>query len=396
MRIRCTAVCCSVFILPAHSALALLFVLGAECSKPTGHTQVPLFTKGVYPIVFAQADFPVHPKTLQPMRNSKDCAPCHETAYRNWNLSRHRVALTNELYHESHTREPSPWCVNCHAPLRLEGREKAPYNGDEGVSCLVCHARRGEILAGAPPAVARGKNPAHVYRITPELRDERFCENCHDFNFPTAATAMSEGAHFRYTDQPMQSTVSEYRASSYYGKITCNDCHVFSGSSQSHSFPGGHAIDRLAKDLRVEIQRIDGAHIGVKIFAQGIGHAFPTGDLFRTLRLQLSDATKNRREQIELRHVFAVVPKAQATPDSPIKLRVREETLPPPQLDYTSMREYIVEWPVDSLQVFSELYIDYLSEINTVTTRLPLRLTRPLIKRERFQLKRMPATDAKG
>lgn len=60
------------------------------------------------------------------------------------------------------------------------------------------------------------------------------------------------------------------------------------------------------------------------------------------------------------------------------------------------MREYIVEWPVDSLQVFSELYIDYLSEINTVTTRLPLRLTRPLIKRERFQLKRMPATDAKG
>lgn len=366
--------------LPWPVTLLLIF----SCNpKPQ---EKPLFTKGVYPVVFDEPDFPLHPKTRAPMKTSGDCAPCHKPVYENWLKSRHRVALTNELYEESHAREPSPWCVNCHAPLRLSGSEKTPYRGDEGISCLVCHVRAGEILTGAPPAVSG--QPAHRYRVDPQFKDERVCENCHDFNFPTAASAMSEGKDFHYTDQPMQSTVTEYRASAYYGKVTCQGCHLFRDTADTHSFPGGHALGRLSRDLKVEVVRENSDSLTLRIYAQGIGHAFPTGDLFRTLRLRVSDERNRYVREIELRHFFETVPAAERSQTTPLKLRVREETLPPPQLDYVSMREYALPWPGTSRQVTTELYIDYLAQVNTLTSTLPARVTRPLIRRDYHRLPR--------
>ena len=369
-----------------------------SCSKPATET-TPLFSKGVYPVVFKAEDFPPHPKTGKAMQSSEDCAGCHATVYRNWQKSRHRVALTNELYKESHAREPSPWCVNCHAPLRLLGSEKTPYRGEEGISCLACHARGGEILTGALPVPAKpalkGKL-AHSYRIDAQFKDERLCENCHEFNFPTAASAMSEGKDFHYTDQPMQSTVSEYRASAFYGKVTCQGCHLFRDTADSHTFPGGHALERLKKDLRVEAVRESEGSLTLRIYAQGIGHAFPTGDLFRTLRVLLYDKTVNEQQEVELRHFFENPPAAQSSQQAPLKLRVADETLPPPKTDYLSVREYVLAWPAHSRRVTTELYIDYLSEQNTRTTHLPAKLTRPLIKKQDFPLKSTPATDSKG
>ncbi|MBX3724173.1 MAG: hypothetical protein KF713_20165 [Turneriella sp.] len=376
--------------MPRFFFTLLLFAaaaFAATCEKKTA----PLFSKGVYPLVFTEQDFPLHPKTGTPMQTSADCRDCHKTVYDNWSKSRHRVALTNELYRESHEREPSPWCVNCHAPLRLTGAEQKPYRGDEGISCLVCHARAGKILTGAPPTKAE----AHTYVIRPEFKDERMCENCHEFNFPTAATAMHEGEKFRYTAQPMQSTVEEYRASGYFGRVTCQGCHLFSGTVDSHSFPGGHALERLKRDLRIEIARSDPNHITVRLFAQGIGHAFPTGDLFRTLRVRLLGADGHAAE-IELRHHFELVPAAERDANAPLKRRVKEETLPPPRLDYVSMREYTVPWPAAARSVSAELYMDYLDPLNTMTTHLSPRITRPLILRQKFHLPPQRADATKG
>ncbi|MFZ5629011.1 MAG: multiheme c-type cytochrome [Spirochaetota bacterium] len=358
-----------------------------------------LFSMGVYPVVFRAEDFALHPETGKAMQSSEDCAGCHETVYRNWQRSRHKVALTNELYKESHAREPSPWCVNCHAPLRMIGSEKTPYRGEEGISCLACHVRGGEILTGAlplPRKAGQGDQLAHRYRIDAQFKDERLCENCHEFNFPTAASAMSEGKDFHYTDQPMQSTVSEYRASAYYGKVTCQGCHLFRDTADSHTFPGGHALERLKKDLRVEAVRESEGSLTLRIYAQGIGHAFPTGDLFRTLRVLLYDKAINEQQEVELRHFFENLPAAQGHPQAPLKLRVADETLPPPKTDYLSVREYVLPWPAHSRGVTTELYIDYLSEQNTRTTHLPAKLTRPLIKKQDFPLKSKPATDSKG
>lgn len=359
----------------------------ATCEKKPA----PLFSKGVYPLVFTQQDFPLHPKTGAPMQTSADCASCHKTVYDNWLKSRHRVALTNELYRESHEREPSPWCVNCHAPLRLMGNQNQPYRGDEGISCLVCHARAGKILTGAQPAKAE----AHAYVIRPEFKDERMCESCHEFNFPTAATAMNEGEKFRYTAQAMQSTVEEYRASGYFGRVTCQGCHLFPGTADSHSFPGGHALERLQRDLRIEIARSDANHITVKLYAQGIGHAFPTGDLFRTLRVRLAD-TGGHAAELELRHHFELVPASERDAAAPLKRRIREETLPPPRLDYVSMREYTLPWPAATRGISAELYMDYLDPVNTMTTHLPPRITRPLIMRKKFHLQPQRADGTKG
>ena len=46
---------------------------------------------------------------------------------------------------------------------------------------------------------------------------------------------MREGNALHYTGQPMQSTVSEYRSSAFYGSVTCS---VFT----LHEHPGGHSI----------------------------------------------------------------------------------------------------------------------------------------------------------
>ncbi len=369
-----------------------------SCSKASVEVQA-LFSKGVYPVVFKPQDFPPHPESGKAMQSSHDCAPCHTRVYRNWQNSRHKVALTNELYEESHAREPSPWCVNCHAPLRLIGSEKTPYRGEEGISCLACHVRGGEILTGALPVPGnpadKGKL-AHKYRIDTQFKDERLCENCHEFNFPTAASAMSEGKDFHYTEQPMQSTVSEYRGSAFYGKVTCQGCHLFRDTADSHMFPGGHALERLKKDLRVEVFRENAGSLTLRIYASAIGHAFPTGDLFRTLRVIIYDETLQELKQVELRHFFETHPATASNPQSPLRLRVADETLPPPKTDYLSVREFVLPWPARSRKVRTELYIDYLSEQNTRTTHLPAKLTRPLIKEQEFRLKSAPLIEAKG
>jgi len=371
-------------------ALSALFcaLIAIGCAKKVS----PLFTKGVYPLAFGPNDFPRHPKTNALMTSSADCATCHKTVFENWQKSRHRVSFSNELYQESHAREPSPWCVNCHAPLRQIDAEKKTHLGDEGISCIVCHVREGEILT--PRRVEGG---AHRYRVRTELADERFCEGCHDFNFPAAASAMSDGKNFHYTDQPMQSTVAEYRASAFYGRVSCQGCHLFSQTKDSHLFPGGHALDRLARDLQLEVTRVDARQISLRIFAQGIGHAFPTGDLFRTLRIKLSDTGSRYASEVELRHYFEANSQSEIARGGALKRRTHEELLPPPGTDYISMREFIIEWPHSSRELAAELSMDYLSRETALTTRLPASLTRPRIKRQRFQLKPMPpAIPAEG
>ncbi|MCX7633513.1 MAG: cytochrome c family protein [Turneriella sp.] len=398
---NCTAVRCRLLFTGADFGFRcrnLLYVISVtaltvNCQKRTDDE--PLFSRGVYPVVFAYQDFPLHPETGKPMTSSKDCAPCHTLVYRNWQKTRHRLALTNELYKESHAREPSPWCVNCHAPLRMIGSEKIPYRGEEGISCLVCHVRGGKVLTGAIPMPKNGKI-VHDYRIDPQFKDERLCENCHEFNFPTAASALSEGKDFHYTTQPMQATVSEYRQSSYYGKVSCQGCHLFRDSEHSHTFPGGHAIDRLRNDLKIEALRQSENSLTLRILAHGIGHAFPTGDLFRTLRIILHDPTLREMQQVELRHFFQDSTPANADTTQPAKIRVAEEVLPPPKTDYISMREYALPWPNYSQRVIAELYIDYLSGLNTRTTHLPQNTTRPLIKRQVFKLKPIAKSDAQG
>ena len=61
------------------------------------------FSKSISPIVFnLQTDTLQNKDTGERLVDAKSCQTCHKEVYENWFNSRHRVAFTNELYHDSH------------------------------------------------------------------------------------------------------------------------------------------------------------------------------------------------------------------------------------------------------------------------------------------------------
>jgi hypothetical protein len=85
----------------------------------------------------------------------------------------------------------------------------------------------------------------------------------------------------------MQLTASEH-ASSPYAAIACAGCHMpFTGEGaarhRSHAF-ASRAPEAQRRALDVRATRRGGA-VELTLAAGGVGHAFPTGDLFRRLEV---------------------------------------------------------------------------------------------------------------
>lgn len=370
-------------------------MLGVGCDRPAPAGSYPQyhavglaalgFSRGLDPIPFDPARHAARSGSER-IADSAGCRSCHEQVYDNWAQSRHRVSFTNEIYKESHSREPSAWCVNCHAPFMKPGgdpnRLADRVQAEDGISCITCHVRDGLMLTARPPTL-QGAAPAHDYRVATEFGDERLCANCHQFNFPTIATAAA-GMRPVYSDLPMQNTVEEWRESGFYGKVSCVGCHVAAGSEDSHRFPGGHALPDLAENLFVSADYIDANNLRLTVSMLGVGHAFPTGDLFRALRVQIATADGAPLQEIVLKKTYEFPsPEARRSqPHAPARRLVADTTLPPPQRGfYFTERSFVIPTSklTDRLQV--ALYMDYLEPSNHVVTHLPLAVTRPLIKR---------------
>ena len=70
---------------------------------------------------------------------------------------------------------------------------------------------------------------------------------------------------------------------------------------RTHSFSSGHDAALLRKSLKVEVERAGPATVRLLLTPQKIGHAFPTGDLFRSLKLSvavLNSQTSSPGEQV--------------------------------------------------------------------------------------------------
>lgn len=163
------------------------------------------------------------------------------------------------------------FCRGCHAPLGDVTRSPDAVARDEGVSCALCHdeARR--------HVEARGRARADSARAPVAM-----CEGCHQFNFPVDR---GEGRALYVTDRPMQNTVGEWRRASARGD--CVGCHMPRGD---HRVRGVEDRAFVASGARVEVRaRRDGGVWRVRATAGPgvIGHAFPTGDLYRQARLVL-------------------------------------------------------------------------------------------------------------
>ena len=220
--------------------------------------------------------------------SAESCRDCHPGQVADWDGSRHRAAWSNDLFRQGYIDETKPFCVYCHAPTTRQSaevlantawyRSRNPRSGlapgsvtlqpephaAEGITCAVCHVRGDQILATTDSGM-------HDVRRTPELAESRFCADCHEFPMPQWTNGV-----LTLTEVPMQSTFTEWQQSGV--TETCQDCHMPNGR---HTFRGVYDLDWLRSSVVVE--QTDAA---LKIRSEGVGHHFPSGDLFRHLTVE--------------------------------------------------------------------------------------------------------------
>jgi len=246
------------------------------------------FSEGLHPIELGEGGH----KAADPAR----CGTCHAQQYTDWHQSRHRVAHSNAIYQAGLIAEPQPFCVHCHSPDADQSAEvlqnldwyraqdpresargatsdakKPETSADHGIHCAVCHFRDGQVLA---PEV-NGRAP-HASTAVREMLSGDFCAGCHQFRMP----AFHNGA-LSLTDVEMQSTWSEWTA--WGGKESCQDCHMPDGR---HLFRGAHDRQWLKQSVLVKA-KLARETATFRMRSLGVGHHFPSGDLFRNLTLEL-------------------------------------------------------------------------------------------------------------
>ncbi len=223
---------------------------------------------------------PARPRGFSVLAIEQGCERCHAEIAEEWRASFHRQSHSDPLYQRSFAREPLAFCEHCHDP---EGKSRKTTYGeaepDRGVGCVSCHLTSGTVLAAPAERATPGARPApHPLRREAAFGSPAACARCHEFPFPEPV----------YPPSMMQQTVSEHQRSAHADR-SCADCHmplVEAGGRphRSHAF----AV-REPEFLRASLQTT--AHwedrtLVLDLAPDGVGHAVPTGDLFRRLRVQ--------------------------------------------------------------------------------------------------------------
>jgi hypothetical protein len=246
-----------------------------------------------------------------------DCASCHADIAAEWASSGHASAWTDPIFQAEYRLSPDAFCRRCHAPRDVDtgaGRGSGSGSGPgsaslaaRGIDCLVCHVREGRVLGGH----GRGDGD-HVARRDARLLTSAFCGSCHQFDFPRP----SAGQPVRYhPGQPLQNTLIEWTKSRYADRA-CQDCHMpqvaasvpGTRSHRSHAFRTFEDRELMARSVVVKAlaRRRRGTFLVTVSIAPGeIGHAFPTGDMFREAVLTVRTGAAQRRQV--LRRYFAPV-----------------------------------------------------------------------------------------
>jgi hypothetical protein len=173
---------------------------------------------------------------------------------------------------------------------------------ERGVDCAVCHVREGRVLG------PRGHGQAdHASRRETQLATSAFCGGCHQFNFPAAAPGRTLRHH---PEQALQNTLVEWKQSRYADR-PCQHCHMppiapatpgtpSAKPHRSHAFRIFDDPALLSKAVRVKVAAPQrrGALVRVTVsLAPGeIGHAFPTGDMFRRGVLTVHAGAASQRQ----------------------------------------------------------------------------------------------------
>ncbi|NOU32022.1 MAG: hypothetical protein HOO96_29305 [Polyangiaceae bacterium] len=236
---------------------------GSRLARATAATAAPLAEKA---------------STEARVQANTKCEGCHEEVAREWRGSRHRAAATNARFMRGFDREPLAWCVGCHAPA-FDTEEPLRAAADIGVSCIDCHRGVETKVAAAQAADHRTPGPANA--ASPVS-----CGTCHEFPFPNQPSVA------------MQWTVTEHRRSSF-AQTDCGGCHMPPQEGRPHRDHRFEVSDAMIRQSSsVEVSRT-ARGISFELRAGRIGHAFPTGDTFRRIRIeaQTLDASARVVEQ---------------------------------------------------------------------------------------------------
>ena len=223
---------------------------------------------------------PARGRMFAAVEDNARCEGCHRAIADEWRASLHQRADLEPAYRRAFAIEPLPFCRGCHAPEALPMEEEPAELGALGVGCVTCHVTTvGEVLAApvAPGGSPREPAPHPVVRST-SFAGPAACASCHEFAFPTTSG--------RTAAELMQSTVREHAASASAGE-SCATCHMprAPDGHRDHRFRASRDEATLRAALDASATRTSPTAVTVVLSAVGVGHAFPTGDLFRRLEV---------------------------------------------------------------------------------------------------------------
>lgn len=251
-------------------------------------------------------------------RTNRACEACHPIHAQEWRASRHRSAYTDEAFATAYLRTPFRFCRDCHAPHAKGMPDDAKLDGwvaDNGVACITCHVPDGDdaqVLAGAG---ADAPGMPHPVLRPASFADERACAGCHEFRFPDAEAPNGQAPDAEAAKAEddsvvaatlMQRTLWEHERSPF-ADTSCADCHmpeVGDGADRHRDHRFTHDDARLRAALVATASRPQPDRVVLELAPVGVGHAFPTGDLFRRLELKIETVdTSGRATAIQRRYL---------------------------------------------------------------------------------------------
>ena len=252
---------------PRLLGFVLLVALAGACSRERQKAATMVTMPGPRPPV----ESPLPEANLR-------CERCHKAIAEEWRSSSHHLAATNAQYRAAYAVEPFAFCQACHAPGARNAETAGPL-AELGIGCLNCHPP----IEGAP-LTGTSHHPlvslSHAVVRSQDYSQTGACAQCHEFEFP------SKGR-----DQPafMQRTDTEH-ARSPFSATGCADCHMpivgsFGARHRSHAFASTRDSLRLRDAVTIEAVRRDQT-LEFSIAPRHVGHAWPTGDLFRRITVE--------------------------------------------------------------------------------------------------------------
>jgi hypothetical protein len=241
---------------PHASSAFLVLVLVAACARGT-----PIPTATATPTATAIAAAHAVASGEASLARNARCEVCHAEIAREWRGSLHQLSGVHPVYRRAFAREPLAFCTRCHAPEAAPDAPDSP-EAAAGAACVTCH----RVTDGGAPG-----------RMTTAP-----CATCHEFPFEDGTGKM-------------QLTSTEHRASKN-AATSCEACHMTriaaptstatstATARRSHAFAASRDPAMLRRAARITARR-DGGAIVVRFEPAEIGHALPTGDIFRRLRV---------------------------------------------------------------------------------------------------------------